>query len=113
MVGKSEAVPQVVRGDLNCLLADRMGDLSHWVRSRLDDQNPGLWAFAANLQSECEGGHTAANDRDIVIRGRGAVIRQAPLYLVRQDLPGLRAQLRKLRSHVHTSPARKSVASPA
>ena len=72
MVGQSEAIPQVLRGNLDCRLADRMGDLWYRVRVRLDDENPRVRTRAANLERQSQGRHSPADDGDIVIRRRAS-----------------------------------------
>ena len=68
MVGQLEAVPQVLRGDLDCRLADRVGDLWYRVSVRLDDEKPRSGSSAAKLQCQGERRDAPSDDGHIVIR---------------------------------------------
>ena len=68
MVGQLEAVPQILRGDLDCRLADRVGDLWYRVSVRLDDEDSSFGSSAAKLKCQGERRDAPADDGYIVIR---------------------------------------------
>ena len=93
MVGQFEAVAKVLRGDLDCRLANRVGDLGNRVGVRLDHYNSRARPCATELERESLRRDSSADDGDIVIRVGAVILHQARFDFARQRGPCLWAQL--------------------
>ena len=92
VIGQLEAVPQILRGDFDCRLADRVGDLWYRVSVRLDDEEPRFGSSAAKLKCQGERRDAPSDDGYIVIR-LGVALHKTHFDLLRQRRPRPRAQL--------------------
>src|SRR4051794_35926082 len=79
MVLEAEHVAEVVRGDLDRRLADLERGFGRRAVPLLGDEDAGLGAYLLQLQSECQPGEAAAENRDVIAFGGLLILAHASL----------------------------------